>query len=38
MGTPLGPRYIPYNYMDPLGKFNGTSGKAPVAASSASGP
>ena len=21
MGTPLGPKYIPYTYMDPLGKF-----------------
>ena len=20
MGTPLGPKYIPYTYMDPLGK------------------
>ena len=19
MGTPLGPKYVPYNYMDPLG-------------------
>ena len=22
MGTPLGPKYIPYTYMDPLGMFN----------------
>ena len=22
MGTPLGPKYIPYTYMDPLGSFN----------------
>ena len=22
MGTPLGPKYIPYTYMDPLGKVN----------------
>ena len=21
MGTPLGPKYIPYTYMDPLGKL-----------------
>ena len=21
MGTPLGPKYIPYAYMDPLGKL-----------------
>ena len=21
MGTPLGPKYIPYTYMDPLGSF-----------------
>ena len=21
MGTPLGPKYIPYTYMDPLGLF-----------------
>ena len=21
MGTPLGPKYIPYTYMDPLGKM-----------------
>ena len=20
MGTPLGPKYVPYTYMDPLGK------------------
>ena len=24
MGTPLGPKYIPYTYMDPLGKPWGT--------------
>ena len=24
MGTPLGPKYIPYNYMDPLGIASGT--------------
>ena len=23
MGTPLGPKYIPYTYMDPLGIFCG---------------
>ena len=23
MGTPLGPKYIPYTYMDPLGKAKG---------------
>ena len=23
MGTPLGPKYIPYNYMDPLGSTPG---------------
>ena len=23
MGTPLGPKYIPYNYMDPLGLAEG---------------
>ena len=22
MGTPLGPKYIPYTYMDPLGRLN----------------
>ena len=22
MGTPLGPKYIPYTYMDPLGKVS----------------
>ena len=21
MGTPLGPKYLPYTYMDPLGKL-----------------
>ena len=25
MGTPLGPKYIPYTYMDPLGKLTGAS-------------
>ena len=23
MGTPLGPKYIPYTYMDPLGRIPG---------------
>ena len=23
MGTPLGPKYIPYTYMDPLGLYYG---------------
>ena len=26
MGTPLGPKYIPYTYMDPLGESLGLSG------------
>ena len=34
MGTPLGPKYIPYTYMDPVGKNhkrdNGNSIRAPV--------
>ena len=25
MGTPLGPKYIPYTYMDPLGKQSSAS-------------
>ena len=25
MGTPLGPKYIPYSYMDPLGSQEGLS-------------
>ena len=27
MGTPLGPKYVPYTYMDPLGKFSCPHGK-----------
>ena len=23
MGTPLGPKYVPYTYMDPLGRDKG---------------
>ena len=26
MGTPLGPKYIPYTYMDPLGLHNPLEG------------
>ena len=28
MGTPLGPKYIPYTYMDPLGKAGGKPGNS----------
>ena len=27
MGTPLGPKYIPYTYMDPLGMYLGGKGR-----------
>ena len=26
MGTPLGPKYIPYTYIDPLGRVEGVWG------------
>ena len=29
MGTPLGPKYIPYTYMDPLGTCLGRGFPAP---------
>ena len=35
MGTPLGPKYIPYTYMDPLGLISGVKnyfGSTPGAA------
>ena len=29
MGTPLGPKYIPYTYMDPLGNMSKALGPKP---------
>ena len=37
MGTPLGPKYIPYTYMDPLGRLQGL-GRAQGVQSSAVPP
>ena len=30
MGTPLGPKYIPYTYMDPLGSSEASCSRAAV--------